>query len=118
VYFADFGLATCDDLDLSESERRFLDEHRDYDHAYVYAGLAARSIDEIRGDSQNLEFLRAWIAGDVDRPVLTARVATLVDRSAPLGVLTLEFHRALGDGDMAARRWPREAVARALAEAG
>jgi hypothetical protein len=118
VYFADFGLATCDDFDLSESERRFLDEHRDYDHAYVYAGLAARSIDEIRGDAQNLEFLRAWIAGDVDRSGLTARVAALVDRYAPLGVLTQEFHRALGDGEMAAQRWPREAVARALADAG
>jgi hypothetical protein len=69
----------------------------------------------VRGDNQNLEFLRAWIAGDVDRSGMTTRDAALVDRYAPLGVLTLEFHRELGGGDKAAKRWPGEAVAKALA---
>ncbi|HTJ68968.1 MAG TPA: hypothetical protein VL551_15645 [Actinospica sp.] len=118
VYFADFGLATCDDFALSAAERQFLDVHRDYDYAYVYAGLAARSIAAIRGERQNLEFLRAWIAGDVDRSLLPPDSAALVDRYAPLGALTLEFHRSLEDGGKAEKRWPRETVAALLRELG
>jgi hypothetical protein len=82
VFFADFGLATCDRFDLSEAERRFLDGHRDYNLAYVIASLAVHVVKAVRGDRPHREFLRAWIARDVDRTTLAPNLAALVDRYA------------------------------------
>lgn len=117
VYFADFGLATCDQFDLSEAERRFLDGHRDYDLAYVIAGLAAYAVKAVRGDQSTLEFLRAWIAGNVNRAALAPDLAALVDRYAPLAVLVLDFHAALDQGPKT-RPWPTAEVARLVSIVG
>lgn len=114
VYFTDFGLAACTDFDLSSAERRFLAAHRGFDHACVYAGLATRSIDKIRGGAPNLDVLRAWIAGDIDRTLLPPRAAALVDRYAPFGVLTLDYHRKLEEPGKAGRQWPVDAVTELL----
>lgn len=115
VYFSDFGLAVCNELDLSEVERRFLVDHRDYDRAYVGTGFAALAVDSLRGDVRHLEFLRAWMLGAVDRSRLDFYTAELVDRYAPLAVSLLEFHRALRAHEKAALRWPSEEVRKALA---
>jgi len=117
VYFSDFGLAACDGFDLSEPERRFLADHRDFDRAYVGTGLAARLVDKIRGEVHPLEFLRAWIAGNADRSQLSAHAAAMVDRYAPMAVTTLEFHRALEGSGKAARQWPSGVIAKLLAAA-
>ena len=117
VYFADFGLATCDRFSLSEAERRFLDGHRDYDVAYVAAGLAACAVNAVRGDRPHREFLRSWIAGDVDRTTLAPQLAALVDRYAPLAVLVLDFHTALDQGPKT-HPWPTAEVARLLSTLG
>jgi hypothetical protein len=117
IYFADFGLATCDRFSLSEAERRFFDGHRDYDLAFVAAGLAASAVNPVRGDRPHREFLRSWIAGDVDRTTLAPQLAALVDRYAPLAVLVLDFHKALDQGPKT-HPWPRAEVARLLSAPG
>ena len=117
VYFADFGLATCDRFDLSEAERDFLDGHRDYDLAYVIAGLGAYAVNPVRGDRPHREFLRSWIAGDVDRATLAPQAAALVDRYAPLAVLVLDFHAALDQGAKT-HPWPAAEAARLLSILG
>jgi hypothetical protein len=117
VYFADFGLATCDHFSLSEAECRFLEGHRDYDLAYVAAGLAVHAVSAVRGDRPHREFLRSWAAGDVDRTALAPQLAELVDRYAPLAVLVLDFHEALDQGPKT-RPWPAAEVARLLSTPG
>ena len=117
IYFADFGLATCDRFNLSEAERRFLAGHRDYDLAYVAAGLAAYAVNAVRGDRPHREFLRAWIAGDIDHTTLAPQLAALVDRYAPLAVLVLDFHQALDQGPKT-QPWPAAEVARLLSPPG
>jgi hypothetical protein len=117
VYFADFGLAMCDRFNLSEAERRFLDEHRDFDLAYVAAGLATCAIDAVRGDQPHRKALRSWIAGDVDRAALAPHLATLLDSYAPLALLVLDFHDALDQGPKT-HPWPAATVARLLSTLG
>jgi len=117
VYFADFGLATCDRFDLSEAERLFLDGHRDYDLAYTVAGLGAYAADAVRGDRPHRDFLRSWIAGDVDRGTLARQVAALIDRYATLALLVLDFHKALDQGPKT-HPWPAAEVARLLSVLG
>ena len=117
VYFADFGLATCDRFSLSEAERRFLDDHRDFDLAYVVAGLAAYAIKAVRGDRPHREVLRSWIAGDIDRMALAPHLAALVDRYAPLAVLVLDFHDALDRG-LKTHPWPAAKVAQLMSTFG
>jgi hypothetical protein len=113
VYFADFGLATCDRFNLSEAERRFLHAHRDFDRAYIATDLAAYAVGMNRGDRPLRELLRAWIAGDADRATLAPDLAMLVDRYAPLAVLVLDFHDALDQGPKT-HPWPAAAVAQLL----
>ena len=113
VYFADFGLATCDRFSLSEAERRFLREHRDFDRAYIATDLAAYAAGMNRGDRPLRELLRAWTAGDVDRAALAPDRAVLVDRYATLASLVLDFHDALDQGPKT-HPWPAAAVARLL----
>ena len=113
MYFADFGLATCDRFNLSEAERRFLHGHRNFDRAYIAADLAAYAVGMGRGDWPLRELLRAWIAGDVDRTTLAPDLAMLVDRYAPLAVLVLDFHDALDRGPKT-HPWPAAEVARLL----
>lgn len=113
VYFADFGLATCDRFALSEAERRFLDDHRDFDLAYIATGLVTHAVDTVRGSRSRWEFLRAWVAGDVERPVSMPHLAALLDRYGPLVLLVLDFHDALNSGPKT-HPWPAAQVARLL----
>ncbi|HZP52972.1 hypothetical protein [Actinocrinis sp.] len=113
VYFADFGLATCDHFALSEAERRFLAEHRDFDLAYIATGLVAHAVDALREDRPRREFLRAWVAGSVERPVAAPHLAALLDRYGLLVLLVLDFHDALNSGPKT-HPWPAEQVARLL----
>ena len=117
IYFADFGLASCDRFDLSEAERLFLDRHRDFDLAYVAAGLAAYAVDGVRGDRPHREVLRSWITGDVDRKALAPLLAALVDRYAPLAVLVFDFHDALDKGPKT-QPWPAAEAARIVSSLG
>jgi hypothetical protein len=117
MYFADFGLATCDRFKLSEVERRFLDGHRDFDLAYISAGLVVYAVSTVRGDRPYREFLRAWTAGHVDRTTLSPKLAALVDRHAPLAVTVLDFHDALDQGPKT-HPWPAAEVARLLSTLG
>lgn len=114
MYFADFGLATCDRFTLSQAERRFLEQHRDFDLAYIITGLVVHAVDAPRGDRPRREFLRAWIAGDIDHSGLEPQRAALVDRCAPLALLILDFHEALNRGPKT-HPWPAAEIARLLA---
>ena len=113
TYFADFGLATCDRFALSQSERRFLEEHRDFDLAYIATGLVTHAVDALRADRPRREFLHSWIAGQADRSTLAPHLAALLDRYAPLVVLVLAFHDELNKGPKT-RPWPAEKIARLL----
>lgn len=117
VYFADFGLASCDRFSLSAAERRFLDDHRDFDLAYIAAGLAVHAVDGMRGDRPLREFLLSWAAADADRTALAPQLAALAGRYAKLAVLVLDFHHALEHGPKT-HPWPAAEVARQLAAAG
>ncbi len=117
VYFADFGLATCDHFALSEPERRFLADHRDFDLAYIATGLVAHAVDALRGNQPRREFLRAWVSGNAERPVAVPHLAALLDRYGPLAQLVLDFHDALNSGPKT-HPWPAEQVARLLPAPG
>lgn len=77
VYVADFGLALCDDFDLSPAERAFLEAHRLYDRCYVRWALV-----------DNLVPAK-------DPPALTPALHDLVDRYAPVALVMGEFFKAL-----------------------
>ena len=113
MYFADFGLATCDRFSLSDAERCFLNAHRDFDRAYIAAGLAAYAAGTGCGGRPPRELLRAWVAGKADRSTLAPELARIVDRHAPLAVLVLDFLDALDQGPKT-HPWPAAEVARLL----
>ena len=117
IYFADFGLASCDRFDLSEPERLFLDRHRDFDLAYVVTGLTAYAVNGAHGDRPIREVLRSWVAGEADRTPLAPQLAALVDRYAPLAVLVFDFHDALDQGPKT-HPWPAADVARLMSALG
>lgn len=79
AYVADFGLALCEDFDLSSSERAFLETHRLYDR-----GFAAWNF---------LEQLRPKAGA----PALTPALDALVERWAPVARVVGAFIDKLGE---------------------
>lgn len=78
VYVADFGLALCEDFDLSPAERAFFEAHQLYDRCYVNWAVVE------------------WLAPEAEpRPVLTPALGALVDRCAPVANLFGNFLDAL-----------------------
>lgn len=95
IFIADFGLAVCEDFDLSAEERAFFETHRLYDQAYVaYA-------------------THRWLAGPRDpQPILTAALAARAARLDPVAKLFGAFLEALGEDKRTP--FPAEALETAL----
>ncbi|WP_327320122.1 serine/threonine-protein kinase [Streptomyces sp. NBC_01235] len=95
VYFADFGLASSRDFDLSAAEDAFLTDHLVYDRSYAPSHLLRHHLpDEVRGGTEHGAFLRAWADGH--RPDgVPSDIGALFDRHAPHAVVLDGFHRRL-----------------------
>ncbi len=79
IYAADFGLAICEDFDLSPAERAFFENHRLYDRAYVSWAF------------------REWLAPKGRSPALTPALSALVERSAPVTRIFRRFLKTLSE---------------------
>ncbi|MGJ5949991.1 protein kinase family protein [Streptomyces neyagawaensis] len=98
VYFADFGLASSLDFELSAEEREFLATHLVYDRSYAPAHLLRHHLpDDVRGGSDHAAFLRAWVQGR--RPAaVPADIGAVLDRHAPHALVLDDFHHRLLTG--------------------
>ena len=64
VYFADFGLASSREFELSVAEADFLADHLVYDRCYALGHLLCRHLPAgVRGGSEHGAFLRDWVQG-------------------------------------------------------
>lgn len=96
LYVADFGLAICEDFDLSPDERAFCEGHRLYDHSYVAWAFGE------------------WLAPREDPPVtLTPALSALVERGRPVAKVFRRFLGALATGSKTAP-FPRAELEAAL----
>jgi hypothetical protein len=77
VYAADFGLAICEDFDLSPAERTFFETHRFYDSWYVAWVFVE------------------WLALRANVATLTPALRALVDRYTPVADIMRRFFEAL-----------------------
>ncbi|MCX5008985.1 protein kinase family protein [Streptomyces sp. NBC_00638] len=95
VYFADFGLASSRDFELSAEERVFLTEHLVYDRSYAPNHLLRHHLpDGVRGGSDHGAFLRDWLEGR--RPVhVPPEIGGILDRHAPHAMVLDDFHHRL-----------------------
>ncbi|MET9904451.1 protein kinase family protein [Streptomyces sp. NPDC006446] len=95
VYFADFGLASSRDFELSAEERVFLTEHLVYDRSYAPNHLLRHHLpDGVRGGSDHGAFLRDWLEGR--RPVhVPPDIGGILDRHAPHAMVLDDFHHRL-----------------------
>lgn len=77
IYVVDFGLAVCEDFDLSAEERSFCETHRDYDRAYVSSAMSF------------------WLAGGETPRDLTPALKDLLRRLKPESRIMAAFLDAL-----------------------
>lgn len=96
VYFADFGLATCTQFDLTPAEFTFLRQHTTYDRTYTVTHLVRWLVSTLRGGTpqERDEYLRDCAEGK-DRSDLPAPAASIVARHAGIAVVMGEFYRKL-----------------------
>ncbi|MDO0924269.1 protein kinase family protein [Streptomyces sp. TG1A-8] len=116
VYFADFGLASSREFELSPEEGAFLAEHLVYDRSYAPSHLLRHHLpDSVRGGTEPGAFLRAWAGGH--RPDgVPPGIGEIIDRHAPHAVVLDDFHRRLLTRSKRTP-FPATAIERALARA-
>lgn len=91
VHFADFGLALSSSFELTDTERKFLTLHHDYDRHYTVTHLLR---DHLLANTDADTFLRDWTAGH--RPHgLAPEAAAVIDRHADTALLLGAFHHRL-----------------------
>ncbi|MFD4522787.1 protein kinase family protein [Streptomyces sp. NPDC058470] len=95
VYFADFGLASCRDFELSAEEGAFLADHLVYDRSYAPTHLLRHHLpDGVLGTTELQTFLRQWIEGH--RPDgVPPDIGAILDRHAPHAIVLDDFHHRL-----------------------
>ncbi|WP_437033114.1 protein kinase family protein [Streptomyces sp. enrichment culture] len=93
VYFADFGLASSREFELSAEEADFLADHLVYDRCYAPSHLLRHHLpDGVRGGSEHGAFLRAWVKGS--RPDgVPSDIGAIIDRHAQHSIVLDDFHR-------------------------
>lgn len=97
VYIADFGLALCEDFELSVEERAFFDTHQDYDRSYI-----------------SWAFVEA-VTPKTGPSALTPAVQDRVTRCMPVARVMGHFLDALSDVSKATP-YPHSELAAALAD--
>ncbi|MFC9848466.1 protein kinase family protein [Streptomyces sp. NPDC060223] len=95
VYFADLGLASSRDFELSSEEGAFLTDHLLYDRSYAPTHLLRHHLpDGMRGTTEPTAFLRQWTEGH--RPDgVPPDIGAIIDRHAPHAILLDDFHHRL-----------------------
>jgi hypothetical protein len=98
VYAADFGLALCEDFDLSPEERVFFQKHRLYDRCYVDGAFVD------------------WLVPEAMlRHALPSALSALVDRCTPVAHIFGTFLNTLREGSKTTP-YPGSELESALAE--
>lgn len=92
VYFADFGLASSREFELSVAEADFLADHLVYDRCYALGHLLCRHLPAgVRGGSEHGAFLRDWVQGH--RPDgVPSDISAIIDRHAQHSIVLDDFH--------------------------
>ena len=94
LYFADFGLATCDRFELSEAEREFFKKHHNYDRCYTMAYFVEWILTEYFGAENwftgNYNTVLHEYAAGKGRP-LAPSIEKIVMRYAPIAVVMNDF---------------------------
>ncbi|MFJ9742888.1 protein kinase family protein [Streptomyces sp. NPDC101166] len=95
VYFADFGLASSREFELSPEERDFLTDHLVYDRSYAPSHLLRHHLpQDMRGGAEHATFLRRWVGGH--RPAhVPSDIAAIIDRHAQHAIVLDDFHHRL-----------------------
>jgi len=95
-YFSDFGLTTSRDFELSEGEREFLDQHRDYDTAFAMMLLGRESLRVcgIKSNARISEMIRTHAQGG-KIPEVPNWVGAVLGRCSPAAALMEDFFEAL-----------------------
>jgi hypothetical protein len=97
LYFADYGLAVSSQFELSPQEIGFADRHRGYDRWYTATYLVNWLLTALHGyrtDDRDGRYalVRAYAQGE--RPTgVTATVAEIIARYAPIAAVVSDFNR-------------------------
>ncbi|RII20308.1 hypothetical protein DSC45_03710 [Streptomyces sp. YIM 130001] len=115
VYFADFGLASSRDFELSAEEADFLTDHLVYDRSFAPSHLLRHYLpDDVRGGSEHGAFLRDWVEGR--RPDgVPPGIGAIIDRHARHAIVLDDFHHRLVTRSKRTP-FPAAAVRRALSD--
>lgn len=119
LYFADFGLATCDQFELSEAELDFFKRHHNYDKCYAMAYFVEWLLAALFGKENYIigsfnAVLQEYAAGK-GRP-LPPWIAAIVKRYLPIAVVMNEFFCKLKESK--ATLYPTSELERACAISG
>jgi hypothetical protein len=94
LYFADFGLALCEDFELSKTECDFFKRHHNYDRCYTMAHWAKWLLYELFGADSYEAILHKCAAGNGSETMLPS-VARIILRYAPIAVVMSDFFRKI-----------------------
>lgn len=94
LYFADFGLVTCTQFEISQAEMDFFKKHHNYDQCYTMAYFVEWILTELFG-AEN------WFTGNYNTVLheyaigkgkpLAPAIGAIVERYAPMAVVVNEF---------------------------
>lgn len=95
IYFADFGLATSREFDLSPQEETFFQKHSHYDRYCAVWGLVLSTITATLGDEAGEAAWNTYLeTGEIAAAVPTS-VASIAERYRPVVVIINRFIRDL-----------------------
>lgn len=96
IYFSDFGLATSSQFELSNDERQFFQDHRNYDRCYVVMALTNWIICATFGEERLDEVLQSYAKGETPGGErLTPYLSKILDRYASLTLKMNVFFKTL-----------------------
>jgi hypothetical protein len=100
IVVSDFGLALSSNFDLTEDEREFLDNHRNYDRCASMISLVHCIITGLFGKDQWGTRLRDNLDGKRrDFAELSPSIAATIKKYAPVALVMDDFYRSLHKND-------------------
>lgn len=90
LYFSDFGLAIASQFDLSETEIKFFEYHRDYDQYYTVNQLIHWLVVTLFGTENCISVIEEYITGNENRTI-DPLIASIIRRHAPVAKVMKNF---------------------------